>query len=163
MALSRCRAWQELTTTKKMENEKMNIKIEGRGKYSAIAEYLYYNNLIPNFEGWVEEQKQNIEQKALEKGYSSEKLFYIIYVEVYEDDGTIWGEMVGYETEQFINSFESYKLFSRYNYVKRKGWHKEHQQNIYRLFQEAELEDLRKQNEELKEKIKKYEYEGDEE
>ena len=137
------------------------ITLKTEGKYSAIAEYLYYNNLIPDFQGWVDNQIKDIKKKAEEKGYSSEKILYVIHIEVREEDFTIRAEMEGYETEQWINSFVSYKLFLKHNYVSKYGWCKEHQQNIYRLFQEAEIEELRSLNYYLYNKLKEYEDEED--
>ena len=134
------------------------VKIKAEGKYSAIAEYLYYNNLIPDFQEWVESQKDDIKKKAEDKGYS--KILYVIHIEVREDL-TIRAEMVGKETEQWINRFVSYKLFLKHNYVSKTGWCKEHQQNIFRLFQEAEIEELRSLNYYLYNKLKEYEDEED--
>ena len=137
-----------------MENEQITTKIEGQGNYSAIAEYLYENQLIPHFGRWVEEQKNKIKIKAEEKGYSPKKLQYIIYISI-DEDGTIWGDMEGYETEHWINNFPCHRLYSRYDYVTKTGWDKEHQMSIYRLFQEVEIHDLRRQNKELVSKLKK--------
>ena len=131
-----------------------DIKIQGQGKLSRIAEYLYYNNLIPEFDEWIETQKEDINKKAQDKGYSCDKILYIVYIEVREDDGTIKAEMEGYETEQWINFFLSYKPFLKYDYVTKTGWRKEHQPTILQLFQEAEIHYLLN-------KLKEYEDEED--
>ena len=138
-----------------------NIKIKTEGKYSTIAEYLYENSLIPNFEEYMEEQKDIIKSKAKEKGYSSKKLQYIIYISI-DEGGAIRAEIEGREREDYINSFKSYKIYMKHNYVSKYGWCKEHQQNIFRLFQEVEIESLRRKNEELRKKLKEYEDNKDE-
>ena len=142
-----------------MENTNNKVKLKAEGKYSAIAEYLYYNNLIPEFDEWVDNQIKDIKKKGEEKGYKS--ILYVIYIQVREEDLTIRAEMVGKEMEQWINCFSSHKLFLKHNYVSRKGWHKEHQENILRLFQQAEIVDLKRQNQLLIEKLNEYEDEED--
>ena len=145
-----------------------NRKLVAEGKYSAIAEYLYENSLIPNFEEFMEEEKDIIKSEAKQKGYSREKLQYIIYLSI-NDGGVIRVEIEGREREDYINSFKSHNVYLKYNYVSKYGWDKKHQSTIFKLFQEAQIKqleekikELREKNEELKEKIKEYENEENE-